>query len=110
MSWETFSSFTPQTWRSRAIARETLLEKLRFRYFSAGFVSVYACSSFVSVYACSSFVSVYACSSFASVYACSSFASVYACSSFASVYERLSRVRAKGVVNQDYRECEQKAL
>jgi hypothetical protein len=29
--------FTPQTWRSRAIARETLLEKLRFRYFSAGF-------------------------------------------------------------------------
>jgi hypothetical protein len=36
------SSFTPQTWRSRAIARETLLEKLRFRYFSAGFASVHA--------------------------------------------------------------------
>jgi hypothetical protein len=29
--------FTPQTWRSRAIARETLLKKLRFRYFPAGF-------------------------------------------------------------------------
>jgi hypothetical protein len=27
------SSFTPQTWHSRAIARETLLEKSRFRYF-----------------------------------------------------------------------------
>jgi hypothetical protein len=29
--------FTPQTCRSRDNARETLLEKLRFRYFSAGF-------------------------------------------------------------------------
>jgi hypothetical protein len=34
------SSFTLLTWRSRAIARETLLEKLRFCYFSAGFASV----------------------------------------------------------------------
>jgi hypothetical protein len=29
--------FTPQTCPSRGNARETLLEKLRFRYFSAGF-------------------------------------------------------------------------
>jgi hypothetical protein len=31
------AGFTPQTWRSRAIARETLLDLLRFRYKSAGF-------------------------------------------------------------------------